>query len=136
MFVKTAAAEVLLILLISSCVHVEETLDRQDAIKILNVCIWKANTARLVQIGRQENIGHSELAQYQYVRNMLTSDNLPAWAVNKIMEIFDMVFAVYGEKMNHGNIFSEIYADCVDELKALGKDEQLPQGQEQEHIEF
>lgn len=117
MFVTTAI--LLLMLLISPYAHAGEALDRKNAARILNVCLWKAGTAKQIQIGRQENIGHSELAQYQYVRNMLMGDNQAEWYINKIMEIFDMVFANYGEKVNHRNIFSEVYDDCIDEQKAL-----------------
>lgn len=117
MFVTTAI--LLLILLVGSYAHAREALDRKNAVRIVSVCLWQANIAKQVQIGRQENIGHSELVQYQYVRNMLIRNHLATWAVSKIMEIFDMVFANYGEKVNHRNIFSGVYDDCIDEQKML-----------------
>ena len=87
--------------------------------QILNICVWTADMAQSVQIGRRVHREYDRIDSKQIVSNILHNDKTNPILRKQILKIFDIVWDEYTSEVNSTQVFVDQYNKCVRKAKKI-----------------
>ena len=87
--------------------------------QVLNMCVWTADMAQAVQIGRRVHGEYDRIDSKQIVSNILHNDKTNPILTRQILKIFDIVWTEYTSEVSSTRVFVDQYNKCVRKAKKL-----------------
>jgi len=94
----------------------EDTTNNQQ---ILNMCVWTADIAQSIQLGRRVHKEYVRDESKQIVSNILHNDKTNPILVKQIMKIFEIVWDEYTSEVKSTKVFVDQYNKCVRKAKNI-----------------
>jgi len=94
----------------------EDTTNNQQ---ILNMCVWTADIAQSIQLGRRVHPEYVRDESKQIVSNILHNDKTNPILVKQIMKIFEIVWDEYTSEVKSTKVFVDQYNKCVRKAKNI-----------------
>ena len=90
--------------------------------QILNLCIWTADTAQSLQIGRRNHPEYNEWESKSLVTQILKGDKTNPILIKTILAVFDDVWSSYPIEMTSTRVFVNSYNACVIKARKIRKE--------------
>jgi len=87
--------------------------------QVLNMCIWTADMAQSVQMGRRVHGEYDRTDSRYIVSNILYNDKTNPILTKQILKIFDTVWDEYESEVSSTLVFVDQYNKCVRKAKKI-----------------
>ena len=85
--------------------------------KPISICLWEAQISSDLQYGRQYDRQKDVFWHKSKVENLLKHTKKPYWYINKVLNIFDLVWVTYDIEDTESFVFKTTYNKCIKEYK-------------------
>ena len=90
--------------------------------QILNLCIWTADTAQSLQIGRRSHPEYNEWESKSLVTQILKGDKTNPLLIRTILAVFDDLWENYPIEMTSTQVFVNSYNACILKARRIRKE--------------
>ena len=92
--------------------------------QILNMCVWTADMAQSVQLGRRTHVEYDRPASRRIVSTILYNDKTNPILTKQILNVFDAVWDEYSSEVSSTQVFVDQYNKCVRKAKKVLTDQE------------
>jgi|ETNmetMinimDraft_5_1059913.scaffolds.fasta_scaffold03568_7 hypothetical protein len=93
--------------------------DTNANFQILHMCVWTADTAQSLQIGRKNHPEYNEWESRKIVQQILRQDKANAILIKAILVVFDDLWLTFPDTMSSSRVFFETYNACVKKSRKI-----------------